>query len=143
MFKVETIGDCYVAVCGLPQERRNHHIIMARFAQDCVDAVGPLLLGLELELGPDTSDLGIRVGLNTGPVTAGVLRADRARFQLFGDTVNTASRMESSSIRNRIHISKHTAALLAESGKGYWVKKRDEVVHAKGKGELEVGHHTH
>ena len=111
---------------------------MARFAEECVAAVGPLLLKLELELGPDTSDLGIRVGLNSGPVTAGVLRGDRARFQLFGDTVNTAARMESTSSRNRIQISKHTAEMLTASGKGYWVKKRDEVVMAKGKGELEV-----
>ena len=44
-----------------------------------------LLQRLEIELGPDTSELGIRVGLNSGQVTAGVLRADRARFQLFGD----------------------------------------------------------
>ena len=58
---------------------------MARFAFDCCQAIGPLLQKLELELGPDTGDLGIRVGLNSGPVTAGVLRADRARFQLFGD----------------------------------------------------------
>ena len=44
---------------------------------------------LEVSLGPDTGDLGMRFGLNSGPVTAGVLRGDRARFQLFGDTVNT------------------------------------------------------
>lgn len=111
---------------------------MARFAQECVDVVGPLLLKLEVSLGPDTSDLGIRVGLNSGPVTAGVLRGDRARFQLFGDTVNTAARMEGTSGRNRIHLSKYTAEMLIASGKGYWVKKRDELVLAKGKGELEV-----
>jgi len=138
VFKVETIGDCYVAATGLPQERTNHHVIMARFAQDCVNALGPILVGLELELGPDTSDLGIRVGLNSGPVTAGVLRGAKARFQLFGDTVNTAARMESTGSRNRIHITKYTAGLLTASGKGNWVKSRDEIVEAKGKGVLET-----
>lgn len=91
---------------------------------------------LEATLGPDTNELSMRFGLHSGPVTAGVLRGDRARFQLFGDTVNMASRMESTGIRGRIHISQATANCLVKSGKGNWVKQRQEEVLAKGKGTL-------
>jgi len=68
---------------------------MARFARDCLHSFGRLVKELEVTLGPDTAELGVRIGLHSGPVTAGVLRGDRARFQLFGDTVNTCARIES------------------------------------------------
>ena len=64
---------------------------MARFARDCVVKTNELTRTLECRLGPDTADLGMRVGLHSGPVTAGVLRGDNARFQLFGDTVRSRS----------------------------------------------------
>jgi class 3 adenylate cyclase len=57
---------------------------MARFARDCVMAFNAVVKHLEAELGPDTGDLGIRVGVHSGPVTAGVIRGERSRFQLFG-----------------------------------------------------------
>ena len=85
VFKVETIGDCYVAVCGVPNPRKDHCIVMARFANECNLSMSSLLQGLEVELGPATASLGIRIGIHSGPVTAGVLRGERARFQLFGD----------------------------------------------------------
>ena len=79
-------GDCYVAVAGLPEKRHDHAVVMARFARDCVMKMNNLTKQLELSLGPDTGDLCIRVGLHSGPVIAGVLRGDKSRFQLFGDT---------------------------------------------------------
>jgi len=80
--EVETIGDSYVAVTGLPNPNERHAIIMARFAEACVEKFGEVTKKLEHQLGPDTADLGLRVGLHSGPVTAGVLRGERARFQL-------------------------------------------------------------
>jgi class 3 adenylate cyclase len=76
-------------VTGLPEAQPNHAIIMARFAWNCLAKVRELMKELEVQLGPGTGELGMRFGLHSGPVTAGVLRGDRARFQLFGDTVNT------------------------------------------------------
>lgn len=86
VFKVETIGDSYVAVTGLPEPQEDHAVIMCRFARDCRARMTEVTRKLELTLGPDTGDLRMRFGLHSGPVTAGVLRGEKSRFQLFGDT---------------------------------------------------------
>ncbi len=72
---------------------------MARFAHDCYTKTAVLLRQLEVELGPDTASLGIRIGLNSGPVTAGVLRGERARFQLFGDVSSCTNWLAESTLR--------------------------------------------
>jgi Adenylate and Guanylate cyclase catalytic domain len=77
VYKVETIGDCYVAVCGVPLPRKDHVVVMSRFARDCMNKVQSVLHQLEIELGPDTAELGMRFGLHSGAVTAGVLRGER------------------------------------------------------------------
>jgi class 3 adenylate cyclase len=138
VFKVETVGDCYMAVAGLPEPRKDHALVMAHFAHDCNVELIRLLKPLEVTLGPDTADLAMRFGLHSGPVTAGVLRGQRARFQLFGDTVNTAARVETTGEKGRIHVSQETADLLVAAGKSRWVQKREDTVVAKGKGELQT-----
>lgn len=126
VFKVETIGDCYVAVTGLPEARKDHALAMARFANDCMICLRWLVKKLEVKLGPDTGDLSMRIGMHSGPVTAGVLRGERSRFQLFGDTMNTAARMESNGIRDKIQVSQDTADLLIAAGKANWLTQRSE-----------------
>jgi class 3 adenylate cyclase len=138
VFKVETIGDCYVAVTGLPNPQSEHAVLCAQFAYQCLLAMEQLTKQLDLTLGPGTSDLGLRIGLHSGPVTAGVLRGEKSRFQLFGDTVNTASRMESTGVPGRIQASQETAELIQRVGRQEWLSQRNETVTAKGKGELQV-----
>jgi hypothetical protein len=72
------------------------------------------------------------------PVTGGVLRGEGSRFQLFGDSMNTASRIETSGLPNKIHLSPTTAQLLKETGKEKWLKERENVVSLKGKGEMQT-----
>lgn len=136
VFKVETVGDCYVAVCGLPDPDERHAIVMARFAQECIEKHDTKVKELALVLGPGTEFLRLRVGLNSGPITAGVLRGERSRFQLFGDTVNTCSRIEASGEGGRIHISESCANLLREAGHARWISEREDMVSVKGKGQL-------
>eukprot|EP00980_Cylindrotheca_fusiformis_P024744 scaffold12369_cov97-Cylindrotheca_fusiformis.AAC.10 len=138
VFKVETIGDSYMAVTGLPSPDEYHAIHMARFAYQCLVRMKRMTGELEALLGPGTTELGLRIGLHSGAVTAGVLRGQKSRFQLFGDTVNTASRMESTGKKGRIQVSQETAVLLKNAGKSHWLKSRDELVNAKGKGELKT-----
>lgn len=126
VFKVETVGDCYVAVTGLPDPRKDHAIAMSRFARECMLRMQVLVRKLEVTLGPDTGDLSMRMGIHSGPVTAGVLRGERSRFQLFGDTMNTAARMEHTGVRDRIQVSQETADLLIAAGKTTWVTRRDD-----------------
>mmetsp|Transcript_3797 Transcript_3797/g.10667 ORF Transcript_3797/g.10667 Transcript_3797/m.10667 type:complete len:705 (+) Transcript_3797:1426-3540(+) len=138
IFKVETIGDCYVAVCGLPTARDDHAVAMFRFSRQCMAKMNELVHELAVSLGPGTSDLSMRCGLHSGPVTAGVLRGQKSRFQLFGDTVNTAARIESTGLPNCIHLSQQTAEQLRHFNKGHWCRPREDSVVAKGKGELKT-----
>ena len=138
VFKVETVGDCYVAVTGLPEPQKDHAVLMARFARDIMSKMTKVCRDLELTLGPGTADLNLRIGIHSGPVTGGVLRGDRSRFQLFGDTMNTAARIESTGEVGCIQLSTETANLLSQAGKSMWLNKRDECVVARGKGSMQT-----
>jgi class 3 adenylate cyclase len=138
VFKVETIGDCYVAVAGLPNPQQDHALIMVKFAEDCILKIDEVTAKLAPTLGEDTTHLKIRVGLHSGPVTGGVLRGEKARFQLFGDTMNTASRMETNGLIGRIHVSDATAKALLDKGKAHWLEPRSDKVLVKGKGEMQT-----
>jgi class 3 adenylate cyclase len=138
VFKVETVGDCYVAVSGLPEPRRDHAIIMARCAREFLITMKSLTKRLEVSLGPDTGELSLRIGMHSGPVTGGVLRGARSRFQLFGDTMNTTARVESTGEPGRIHMSQETADLIIKGGKQAWVQRRGQQVTAKGKGTMQT-----
>lgn len=138
VYKIETIGDCYVCATGLPKKQNQHAVIMARFADECLEALQDLIeTSLRDRLGEDTSGLAMRFGLHSGPVTAGVLRGDKSRFQIFGDTVNTAARMESNGTRAKIQVSEATATLLRKAGKELWLTAREDLVSAKGKGMMQ------
>ena len=127
-----------MCVTGLPKPQPDHAIRMVKFARDCLYKMEMLLKDLTEELGPGTETLGLRVGCHSGHVTAGVLRGDKGRFQLFGDTVNTASRMESNGEKGRIHVSQTTADELIKSGKTSWLLAREGTIAVKGKGEMQT-----
>jgi class 3 adenylate cyclase len=79
------------AATGIPLPQKDHAVRMVKFARDCQECLPNLLQQLSNKLGEETKDLGMRVGCHSGPCTAGVLRGDKIRFELFGDTVNTVS----------------------------------------------------
>ena len=86
------VGDCYVAATGIPTPSDDHAVVMASFARRCLDKMLSLVVDLEISLGPGTAELGLRFGLHSGPTIGGVLRGTKARYQLYGDTMNTAGK---------------------------------------------------
>lgn len=127
-----------MAATGVPKEDPNHAVTMARFAKSIQDLSSRLTKELERKLGPDTGDLEVRIGIHSGNVTGGVMRGDRARYQIFGDTCNVASLVHQTGERRKIHVSASTARLLDEADKGSWLTQRDETVDLGAKGTMQT-----
>jgi adenylate cyclase len=125
--KIKTIGDCYMVAAGVPSTRSDHARVIALMALDMQAAMRSLdeigHLGLEL-----------RVGINSGPVVAGVIGRKRFLYDLWGDAVNIASRMESHGTSGRIQITRATKELLADE----FVCEPRGTIPVKGKGEIEA-----
>jgi class 3 adenylate cyclase len=125
--KIKTIGDAYMVVAGLPAPRADHVEAMAEMALDMQADLGRLC-------GPLGLDLAIRVGMDSGPVIAGVIGRHKFIYDLWGDTVNTASRMESSGLPGRIQVTSATYERLRDR---YRFEERGEI-EVKGKGRLKA-----
>ena len=125
--KIKTLGDCYMAASGIPSPRPDHAHCLAMMALDMLDAVrdqGEVgALGFEL-----------RIGINSGPVVAGVIGRKRFLYDLWGDAVNTAGRMQTESAPGRIQITRTTYELLKDE----FVCEPRGTVAVKGKGEMET-----
>ena len=129
VYKVETIGDSYMIVSGLPEENAHHASEIATMALHLGYAVENYVYSANQSL-----KIRIRMGINTGSVVAGCVGTKMPRYCLFGDTVNTASRMESNSAPGKIHISESTSNELVKDGT-FLISNRGEI-DVKGKGKM-------
>ena len=132
------MGDCYVAATGIPDAQPDHAVRMVKFARECLYAVKELTKTLEYKLGPDTADLGMRFGIDSGQCIAGVLVGEKSRFQIFGSTRTVAEIMEKTAEKNRIQVTQATADLLIAVGKTGWMKPRKDLVLCKGRGSVQA-----
>ncbi|EFJ48065.1 guanylyl and adenylyl cyclase family member [Volvox carteri f. nagariensis] len=121
VFKVETIGDCYFVAGGLMHEDEDGMV------------AAMLEAAKQVALPTNGEPVQIRIGIATGPVVSGVVGQRMPRFCLFGDTVNTASRMESTGVPGAIHVSQSTYELLKDEA---WLPTGG--IEVKGKGLMQV-----
>lgn len=123
----------------MPDPQEDHAILLAEFSEECRRKMREAMVSLDNQPGmKGSANLSMRFGIHSGPITAGVLRGQKSRFELFGDTINVASRMESTGHPNKIQVSEETARLLREEGCEDWLVPRKGLVRAKGKGELKT-----
>lgn len=124
--KIKTIGDCYMVASGVPRPREDHAKVITQLALDMQEIVGKSdYFGRKLTF---------RIGINSGPVVAGVIGRKKFIYDLWGDAVNTASRMESNGTGGLVQITRETYNLIHED----FLCESRGVIHVKGKGELPV-----
>ena len=126
--KIKTIGDCYMVAAGVPRERPDHATVLVQLALDMRDAVAARTFG--------DRKLAFRIGVNSGPVVAGVIGRKKFIYDLWGSTVNMASRMESHGGRGIVQITRNTFDLVGEE---FDCRPRGSI-DVKGAGEIEVWH---
>jgi guanylate cyclase len=124
--KIKTIGDCYMVASGVPRSRPDHAHVITRLALEMRDYVAAHSFG--------GHSLAFRIGINSGPVTAGVIGRKKFIYDLWGDAVNTASRMETYGESGAIQITRATYDLIKDD---FTCLPRG-LVNIKGKGEMEV-----
>lgn len=125
--KIKTIGDCYMMVGGLPNHRDDHAHVVADAAIEMVEA-------LKTINEKNGTELAMRIGIHSGPVVAGVIGKIKFTYDLWGDTVNVASRMESSGIPGRIHLSEQTRSTLDS----HFLLEERGLVECKGLGQVKT-----
>lgn len=125
--KIQTIGDAYVAACGLNDEDKDH-------AFKCIKAAKLMLAFLDERNRNNEIQWKMRVGIHSGSIVAGVVGKKKFSYDLFGDTINTASRMESNGEAGKINISEQTFQIVKDKVS---TESRGKI-YAKGKGEVEM-----
>ncbi|MBL4658340.1 MAG: HD domain-containing protein [Flavobacteriales bacterium] len=125
--KIKTIGDAYMAVCGLPEERDDHALLCIRAAQAMLDFLAERGKTAKIKWE-------MRVGIHSGALVAGVVGTKKFTYDVWGDTVNTAARMESNGEPGRINVSKQTSEIV----KDYFEFEPRGFIEAKGKGKIEM-----
>ena len=123
--KIKTVGDAYMVAGGLPDPRPDHAKAVAEMAMAIRDEVAR-------RTDPGGQPLAVRIGIDTGPVVAGVIGTSKFSYDLWGDTVNTASRMESQGVAGCIQVTARTYERLRD---GYRFERRGPIP-VKGKGEI-------